>query len=55
MQSYKKIKRLGEGSYGKAFLVQAETSGELCVIKQINIQSMSEKEKEETVREANIL
>lgn len=30
---YRKIKLLGEGAFGKAFLVQAETSKDLCVIK----------------------
>ena len=52
---YRKIKLLGEGAFGKAFLVQAESTKEFCVIKQVNIQAMSEREREETVKEAQIL
>lgn len=52
LETYKKVKLLGEGSFGKAFLVQTEFSKELCVIKQVNISNMSEKEREVTVREA---
>jgi len=49
---YRKVKLLGEGAFGKAFLVQAESTKELCVIKQVNISQMSEREREETVKEA---
>lgn len=30
---YVKKKLLGEGAYGKAFLVECQSSGDLCVIK----------------------
>ena len=40
-ESYKKVKLLGEGAYGKAFLVEGEKSKELCVIKQVNISQMT--------------
>ncbi len=49
---YRKIKLLGEGAFGKAFLVQAESTKDYCVIKQVNISQMSEREREETVKEA---
>lgn len=49
---YNKIKLLGEGAFGKAFLVQAQSTKELCVIKQVNISQMSEREREETLKEA---
>lgn len=49
---YRKIKLLGEGAFGKAFLVKAESTKDLCVIKQVDIQAMSEREREETVKEA---
>lgn len=52
---YRKIKLLGEGAFGKAFLVQAESSKELCVIKQVNVSSLTERERQESVREAQIL
>lgn len=54
-ESYKKIKVLGKGSFGKAFLVQAESDGSYAVIKKIDIAQMSEKEKVETMQEAKIL
>ena len=52
---YKKKKLLGEGAFGKAYLVECESNGDPCVIKQVNIANMSEREKEETLKEAQIL
>ena len=52
---YKKKQLLGEGAFGKAYLVECESNGDLCVIKQVNIAQMSEREKEETLKEAQIL
>jgi NIMA (never in mitosis gene a)-related kinase len=49
------IKLLGEGSFGKAFLVQAETSKEMAVIKQMDLSKMSEAERRDTLIEAKIL
>ena len=46
LETYKKVKLLGEGSFGKAFLVETMFSKEYCVIKQVNISNMSEKERE---------
>ena len=54
-ESYTKIKLIGEGAFGKAFLVQCESDRSFCVIKQVNIAAMSEKEKTETLKEAQIL
>ena len=54
-ESYKKIKVIGKGSFGKAFLVQAESDGSYAVIKKIDIASMSEQEKKDTIKEAKIL
>ena len=53
--SYKIIKLLGEGSYGKAFLCTDKSDNSQCVIKQINIQNMNEKDKQDTLNEAKIL
>jgi NIMA (never in mitosis gene a)-related kinase len=47
--NYKKVKLLGEGSFGKAYLVVRQTDGLQCVLKMINIKAMSEKEKREVV------
>jgi len=54
-ERYIKIRLLGEGSFGKAYLVRAETANELCVIKEIDIASMTAEEQKETLKEAKIL
>ena len=53
--SYKIIKLLGEGSYGRAFLCIDKTDNSQCVIKQITIQNMNKKDIEDTLNEAKIL
>ena len=52
---YTQIKLLGEGAFGKAFLVQCKSDGSLCVIKKMEMKNMSEEEKKETLTEARIL
>lgn len=52
---YKRIKLLGEGSFGKAYLVESVADGSLCVIKQVDLSKMSEQEKKDTLKEAKIL
>ena len=54
-EHYKKVKLLGEGSFGKAYLVERISDGLKCVMKQIDIQKMSEQERRETVQESKIL
>ncbi|KAL4468657.1 hypothetical protein ABPG74_005160 [Tetrahymena malaccensis] len=54
-QDYKKIKLLGQGTYGKAFLVERKSDGLKCVIKQIEMSHMTEEERKEAQKEANIL
>jgi serine/threonine protein kinase len=34
---YRNVRLLGEGSFGKAFLIQRKIDGVLCVLKAINI------------------
>jgi NIMA (never in mitosis gene a)-related kinase len=46
---YKRVKLLGEGSYGKAFLCQCVLDGSLCVVKEVDLNSMSESEKRDTI------
>ena len=53
--NYKVINVLGEGSFGKAFLCKKLSDDSLCVIKQILIEGMSQKEKDEVLNESNIL
>mgnify|MGYP001591412074 CR=1 FL=1 len=52
---YRKLKLLGEGSFGKAYLVECRSDKTLCVIKQVDLNKMSEQEKLETFKEAKIL
>ena len=53
--NYKVIQSLGEGSFGKAFLCQKESDNSFCVIKQIIVEDMNQKEKDDVLNEANIL
>ena len=46
---------MGEGTYGKCYLVLDESTGEQCVLKQIEIIGLTEAEIGESVREAHIL
>jgi NIMA (never in mitosis gene a)-related kinase 1/4/5 len=54
-EAYEKIKLLGEGSFGKAYLVSRQSDGKLCVMKMIDIHSMTEAEKREVVQESRLL
>ena len=54
-EAYQKVKLLGEGSFGKAFLVRRVKDSNMCVMKMIDIGRMSEREKKETVQEARLL
>ena len=54
-ENYKKLKKLGEGAFGKAFLVKCASNGALAVIKQINLASMEHSEKQKAYQEAQIL
>ena len=46
---------LGEGSFGKAYLIQRKSDGLHCVMKVIDITRMSEQERKETLQEAKII
>ena len=55
-ETYKKIKILGEGSYGKAILVKSNSPGNtLYVMKTIPMNNMSEESKKKTYGEVKIL
>ncbi|XP_069686207.1 serine/threonine-protein kinase Nek1-like [Periplaneta americana] len=55
MDRYVTEKRIGEGSFGTAYLVRATESGCHYVIKRINFSRMTEKEKDEAMREVEVL
>ena len=52
---YKVIQLLGEGSFGKAYLCEKESSDRKYVIKQIITEGMNQKEKNDVYNEAKIL
>lgn len=54
-EQYRRLKLLGEGSFGKAFLCENVTNKALVVIKEVDIHAMPEAEKRDTIKEAKIL
>ena len=52
---YKVKKLLGEGSFGKAFLCSRDSDEDLCVIKQIKVEDMTQQEKDDVINESTIL
>ena len=55
MAKYTKIKLLGEGSFGRAYLVSVNATNEKAVIKEIDLSKIPETEKKEVLKEAKIL
>ncbi|XP_029348752.1 serine/threonine-protein kinase Nek5 isoform X2 [Echeneis naucrates] len=55
MDSYEVIRQIGQGSFGKAFLVRDKAGGRRCVVKQINLTKMSAREKEASRKEVMLL
>ena len=54
-ETYKKIRTLGEGSYGKVFLVECGSDGSRAAIKQIDFKDMAQDEKVMVKREIALL
>mmetsp|Transcript_16227 Transcript_16227/g.29550 ORF Transcript_16227/g.29550 Transcript_16227/m.29550 type:complete len:827 (+) Transcript_16227:27-2507(+) len=54
-ENYKRIKVLGEGSFGKCYLAECTNTGVKYAIKEIDIRQMSAAEKDEALKEAKIL
>lgn len=50
--SYRRLRLLGQGSFGKAFLARDLANNELCVMKQIRVEKMDQKARDTAVREA---
>ncbi|XP_077076831.1 serine/threonine-protein kinase Nek1 isoform X2 [Siphateles boraxobius] len=55
MDKYERLKKIGEGSFGKAILVKSRTDGRQYVIKEIGISRMSNKERQESRKEVAVL
>ncbi|XP_073333314.1 serine/threonine-protein kinase Nek1 isoform X3 [Pagrus major] len=55
MNKYEKVKKIGEGSFGKAVLVKSKEDGHQYVIKEIGISGMSSKERQESRKEVAVL
>lgn len=54
-QTYTQISQIGEGSYGKAYLVKCSGDDSLAVIKSMNLESLSDESKKEAYKESKIL
>ncbi|CAE7578356.1 Nek1 [Symbiodinium natans] len=54
-EKYQRIKVLGKGSFGKAYLVKNTEENALCVVKQMETSAMEPKERNEAVKEAMLL
>mmetsp|Transcript_47136 Transcript_47136/g.86498 ORF Transcript_47136/g.86498 Transcript_47136/m.86498 type:complete len:446 (-) Transcript_47136:126-1463(-) len=52
MSSYRRLRLLGQGSFGKAFLARDLANDELCVMKQMRVEKMDAKARDTAVREA---
>uniref|UniRef100_A0A8C1GU59 non-specific serine/threonine protein kinase n=1 Tax=Cyprinus carpio TaxID=7962 RepID=A0A8C1GU59_CYPCA len=55
MDKYERLKKIGEGSFGKAILVKSRTDSRQYVIKEIGISRMSNKERQESRKEVAVL
>ena len=54
-ERYIKLKLLGVGTYGKAYLSKVKNTHELIVIKEIDLMKMSEEERDEALKEVKIM
>lgn len=54
-EKYKRLKVIGRGAFGKAYLVQDTEADMLVVVKQVDTGGMDEKERNEAVKEAQVL
>mmetsp|Transcript_35700 Transcript_35700/g.83571 ORF Transcript_35700/g.83571 Transcript_35700/m.83571 type:complete len:456 (+) Transcript_35700:131-1498(+) len=54
-EKYQRIKVLGKGSFGKAYLVRNVEANAFCVVKQMETSTMEQKERNEAVKEAMLL
>ena len=55
MSKYEKVRQLGKGSFGNVFLVTTISSKQCLVLKEVNIRTLNEKEREQALTEIEIL
>jgi NIMA (never in mitosis gene a)-related kinase len=55
MEQYTRVRKIGEGSFGRALLVKGKKDGKHYVIKQIDLTKMDRRGKEEARREVRVL
>mmetsp|Transcript_25496 Transcript_25496/g.25283 ORF Transcript_25496/g.25283 Transcript_25496/m.25283 type:complete len:91 (-) Transcript_25496:1163-1435(-) len=55
MDKYRKIKRIGIGSFGQALLVQSIVDRKCYVMKVINVGNMDKKQKQDALNEVRVL
>uniref|UniRef100_A0A8C4RYN9 non-specific serine/threonine protein kinase n=1 Tax=Erpetoichthys calabaricus TaxID=27687 RepID=A0A8C4RYN9_ERPCA len=55
MDKYEVVRMIGEGAFGKAFLVKLKVTNKQCVIKEVNFSKMPAKEKEASRKEVTLL
>ena len=55
VEELKELKLLGQGAFGKCYLSESPQDGSKYVIKQINIEGMSEEEKSQAYNEARVM
>jgi serine/threonine protein kinase len=55
IDKYDPVKLLGEGSFGKVFLMQERKSTELVCVKVINIKNFSDRKVEDTLIEVDLM
>lgn len=55
MDNYTRVRKIGEGSYGRALLVKGRQDGRQYVIKVINLVKMDRRGREEARREVKVL
>ena len=54
-ESYKKVRTIGKGACGTAFLVMAQNAQQLMVVKEINMKAMDTETRKGCLREAKIM
>ncbi|XP_053295748.1 serine/threonine-protein kinase Nek5 isoform X1 [Pleuronectes platessa] len=55
MNNYEVVRQIGEGAFGKAFLVRERGGDRQCVVKQIDLRKMSPREQEASRKEGTLL